>query len=337
MCHKSERNQSIDFAKGFGILLVVLNHCYYSNTLIGKYSHSFMLPLFFVASGVLASQHPARSFKDDFRRKCRDRMVPYFFFELPYMLWYIVFVYVVDHEPALSSLTYCVTLTVQFLGCTVTWFLPCMFVAQIVFSCIRRIPYLSVRALIATGVYVLGTWSPLGGMWVVLERGFVGCFFICIGYELHDFFTQKQRWYHVATAAVVFAMSATINSCTSLHDTCYGNAGLFALSGASGSYLTVWAGAISGWTDCLKKVSSFVSYVGENSLIVLGTHYIFMEAIRMLDYVFFGNVFPTLGIWEGPILGTIVMCCVFPVIKPIKKILMRLTRTLFRRNSLTNA
>lgn len=50
-----DRDKSLDIAKGIGILLMVIGHCYHTENIVLKTIYSFHMPLFFIVSGMLLS------------------------------------------------------------------------------------------------------------------------------------------------------------------------------------------------------------------------------------------------------------------------------------------
>jgi len=51
-----ERRKDLDFAKGVGIMLMVLGHCYSAGngTYILRWLYSFHMPLFFIIPGIVS-------------------------------------------------------------------------------------------------------------------------------------------------------------------------------------------------------------------------------------------------------------------------------------------
>ena len=130
----------LDSAKGFGILLVVLGHA----SLLGPLNHflfAFHMPLFFIISGVLFKPRPLGVI---FRRKTQSLLVPYFVFAfLTFIYWSVV-------ERRFRPGSYSVpdaaiNIVVARGGIehnpynVVLWFLPCLFITEIMFSAIHMI------------------------------------------------------------------------------------------------------------------------------------------------------------------------------------------------------
>lgn len=71
------RIQWLDFAKVFGIWIVVYGHT--PNHLFGEYISSFHMPLFFMISGYL---YKIRKIREEFIHGFRTLIVPYLLFNL---------------------------------------------------------------------------------------------------------------------------------------------------------------------------------------------------------------------------------------------------------------
>lgn len=142
------RDQTLDIAKGIGILLVVVGHIYTYNQLI----YLFHMPLFFVLSGAGLS-YSRHSFS--IRKKWQTLMIPYFLFSfLCFLYWFSIesrfrpennyilfsgllgtldtdaqqFINIFLAENAFYAFPYNVVL----------WFLPCLFVAECIYNAISR-------------------------------------------------------------------------------------------------------------------------------------------------------------------------------------------------------
>lgn len=139
----------LDSAKGFGIVLVVLGHASLVMPL-NRTLYAFHMPLFFIISGLLFKEHPLR---DTATRKARRLLVPYLTFAV------LTFVYWALIERRLRPGDYSVL--DAFLNIflarggtqynpynVVLWFLPCLFVTEMLFAVI----YALLRRVAKNGV-----------------------------------------------------------------------------------------------------------------------------------------------------------------------------------------
>ena len=127
----------LDSAKGFGILLVVLGHA----SLLGPLNHflyAFHMPLFFIISGLLFKP---RALGVVLRRKAQSLLIPYFAFALLTFLYWSVIER--RFRPGAYSVTdAAINIVVARAGIehnpynVVLWFLPCLFITEMVFAAI---------------------------------------------------------------------------------------------------------------------------------------------------------------------------------------------------------
>ncbi|MCC8049997.1 MAG: acyltransferase family protein [Clostridiales bacterium] len=77
---KSNRIEWIDVAKGIGIILVIMGHCFNKSSLIHKWIFSFHMPLFFILSGYCFHVDKYQRMRDIVRAKIKSLLIPYFGF-----------------------------------------------------------------------------------------------------------------------------------------------------------------------------------------------------------------------------------------------------------------
>lgn len=132
---RGSRLTVLDSLRGFGILLVVLGHTSRSAGLV-SWIFSFHMPLFFIISGILFHE---RQFLDSFKKKVARLLIPYLFFGI------VTFVYWTLIERrfrggvsgsvtnALTNIFLARAGTSNYPQNTVLWFLPCLFVTEMLF------------------------------------------------------------------------------------------------------------------------------------------------------------------------------------------------------------
>lgn len=136
---ESNRIDYLDMAKGIGILLVIIGHISYVSEPVRQYISSFHMPLFFVISGILLyyKQEETGSLRDFVGRKFKGLMIPYYFFSLCVLLIEsarIIWKNANTWENVLRQAFQSLCLQ----GVSVLWFLPALFIAEIVFLCLRK-------------------------------------------------------------------------------------------------------------------------------------------------------------------------------------------------------
>ena len=142
------RNKHIDVMRGIGIILVVLGHTYRNSGML----YLFHMPLFFMLSGSVLNY---TRHKYSIGRRFKGIMVPYFVFSI---LCFIYWAFVesnfrpIHHEALFGGYLGTFNIKVQqfiniFLAVNSTnaytynivmWFLPCLFVADLIYAKIKK-------------------------------------------------------------------------------------------------------------------------------------------------------------------------------------------------------
>lgn len=140
-----EKIEYIDFFRGGGVFLIILQHCGIPK--IGNYILAFHMPLFFVLTGYLFNNNNTGNvpFKKYIIKRFNRLMIPYICFEiLNLLLSYGVTIISNNHIDiiqAIKSIVLCINNS-AYSGISLRlWFLPCMFVSSIMFYLINFIIY----------------------------------------------------------------------------------------------------------------------------------------------------------------------------------------------------
>ncbi|MDD3138283.1 MAG: acyltransferase family protein [Lachnospiraceae bacterium] len=184
-----DRKKYIDIAKCIGIFLVIHNHLGldYNNNVIKIIIASFHMPLFFMLSGVV------KSFSNKDMAIWRMIWKKFIVIMIPYYLWSFVFI---DFKPLqLLYILYGSNISISKAGGVGgSWYLPCFFIADILYEIYRRAKMKSISfpviiSLICLGIgYLLTQFKPALGFFMSFDVAFSGAGFIIIGDVL-----QKTR------------------------------------------------------------------------------------------------------------------------------------------------
>ena len=139
----NQRNQQLDTLKGIGILTVIVGHISI-NKILNNWIYSFHMPLFFFISGVVYYISKKVENKKFFLKKFQGLIIPYLMFS------FITFTYWAIIERHLRD-SVGITVRHQFLEIfisrggdrnheynVVLWFLPCLFMMEIIFDYIYK-------------------------------------------------------------------------------------------------------------------------------------------------------------------------------------------------------
>ncbi|WP_430603302.1 acyltransferase family protein [Enterococcus sp. DIV0724b] len=133
----SSRVQWIDYAKGVGILSIILGHSGFPQM---KYLFWFHVPLFFIISGFLNKRGYEQKFTDFFRKKIISLWIPYYVYGILCILLFQVLVWEFDASficKELLKLIYSGTKVTGIIGAF--WFIPVLFFTEIIFYFYQKI------------------------------------------------------------------------------------------------------------------------------------------------------------------------------------------------------
>lgn len=161
---------------------------------------TFHMPLMFVLSGYTEFIHPKEyPFKDYLKRRFFRLLVPYFLFEcVNLLLWQMVLVYQrgwQDVSEAIKSIVFVVN-TDSYMGFYGRlWFLPCLFVADILFFAIRsHCRGRKQRFWLFFGILLILSWFTSKQLPFrlpfTLDTGLMAAAFMILGYILGE----KIQW-----------------------------------------------------------------------------------------------------------------------------------------------
>ena len=122
----NQRCEYIDLSKGIGIFCVVLGHIL-PQCFLHEIIYSFHMPLFFIVSGWLIAKREVMFTSKSIKKRFKQLIYPYFVFSGVYIIWEII----VNAEGVVGTL-YLLYRTITFRGMAPLWFLPSLFVAEVI-------------------------------------------------------------------------------------------------------------------------------------------------------------------------------------------------------------
>lgn len=292
-----ERIYFFDYIKAFLITLVVLGHCMPENTCLHRYIYAWHMPAFFIINGILLryTEFEKRRFfgrKGVFLSNIKKLMIPYYIygsillivrwsfsgFDFSNLKWQLI---------DLFSLS----------GIGATWFLPCLFIAQLIcFFILKfslRLPNKWMKILIIIlfifGLLTLVFLFPIKNfIFLVLNRALLSSGFCLLGVVMFEpvmKLRHKSAWFVCLLSAVVLVLSGTLFVTTGQNDASInvlkiGNPFLFLLNSIIGSLIPISGLVI---LDKIKnyKFKNALAFFGVHSLAVMGTH----QAIMLLLHI----------------------------------------------------
>ena len=184
---KEHRIEYIDFFRGIGIILMIMNHVDFGGV-IYHFSHAFHMPMFFIISGFLYSRKTKEQLSTEafLTKKAKSLLLPYFIFGIMhYLIW--VTLYGFSAEP-LKRLFFLNTED----GMPVAgalWFLTALFFTDTLYFMLDR--YVKNRTVFLCSVVFLSLFGNMARMLLpftlpfAMSAGFVGVGLFEIGVLLH--------------------------------------------------------------------------------------------------------------------------------------------------------
>jgi len=237
-----------------------------------KYIYSFHMPLFFFIAGLVFCPEKYQGPKELITRKISTLLLPYFFFCFAAYVLSLFFRDARTLSGLFDSLFVTIDGNAYHLGHTFNptlWFLPCLFLVTTEFYFIsflkKGVRMVVVGFLVAMG-FILGShfkhlpWTVAGSLVDLLFFGF--------GFLLKDKILplrNPSKLIIIFFGVVVSAIFCYLNGPISLGEDCYGNPIYFMLSSLAGiSFVTLLTFST--------KPNKILSYIGANSIIILGFH-----------------------------------------------------------------
>lgn len=276
---RETRNISLDIAKGIGIILVVLGHTKGPEEMM-NYIYCFHMPLFFIISGYLFNYEKWKNKFDAFIYNRVERlMIPYFmttlFFFYPFWLFLgrnfgegknlnispwkefigIFYGSAVDHYMDFN---------------TPLWFLPCLFIGEIIFFFgLNLIKSTNVRC--ATFLVISSIGAFIGHFYAMpwsIDVAMVVQIFFFFGYILKY---KKIHINYVIGISSLLIMLLVVY-CQGGVDTAtrhYNNIILYYIGGISGTLFILWCCKLIAK---IRYISKVLSYFGVQSMSVFMWH-----------------------------------------------------------------
>ena len=291
----TERKKYLDAAKGWGILMVVFGHITKLGNPIDVWFGAYKLAVFYFVSGYLLAMRQSfrkMSTGEYIKKHAKSLLIPYFGYSA-FVILYNVIVGIMKWKSStdiFKRFLLQVYTTVSLRGISALWFLPTLFLAQVIFIfVIKSRKEIKVLAGIGTAVfswYASVHFFPMleqmyeGRMYKIISfpllaisKGIVGFGFVGLGYLFYLAMSRVEQR-HLKGIVGIVAFIATYflaqkNGGVDLNLMYLGKSQImFWFNGILGS-----AGTILMF-EYLEKwwKMEFLSFCGKNSLIIMATH-----------------------------------------------------------------
>ena len=221
----------IDYAKGIGIMLVVLGHTnlvtdtddMFANS-IGKAIYSFHMPLFFILTGMVTGlaekAHKDKPAHLDVKKLFFRLMIPYYFWSAAYSSVSALY-FILKKRPVYDSLNLNIRVTLTACGKAPLWFLAALFFARLVFHLLRYRLNIDARIIIVSTAVLsqaanicfvhfdigsLPDESLLREVMIAVFRLLPSLFFIAAGNYAAKFINSEKKLQNAGAGTVLFAV-----------------------------------------------------------------------------------------------------------------------------------
>ncbi len=300
----NKRLRYFDIAKGMGMVLVLVGHLQGEILNLSPYIiylctwiFSFHMPLFFIISGMLIRYKGDE--KKDFgllvRKRFQGIMVPYYLFSIIY-IFIVLWGMFVDKIVPLSTLLVNIWYVLGLYGMNVLWFLPAMFMGELLFLFIIKRFSKRNSLLLIIGLTVIAYFLNLllkgapfetavferfKELCVTLLRPVFACSFIMIGYLSFDIVNEgtKSRVREFLPAVLFFVINVICiyvsmqvlhyNNVGEFRSLVHNNVFVYYLAACSGSAFII---LISKFLSGFKYSFPLLAFYGTNSLVFMAVH-----------------------------------------------------------------
>lgn len=283
----AERIGWVDFAKGVAIILMVLAHILFLRTDLSKIIFVFHMPFFFVMAGFLLNLNKwggAQNFESFAAKIFKRLVVPYFLAEL---LWYPIWLFVFRDAGHLkylwgwNEINPLKALTAIFVGngndiglaLGQLWFLPALFVAEIIFIKLynrlnevgAEVFVLAVAMCSLLGLCV----GKVGALPFGTDNALAAQIFILAGVLIRRYnFVERIDLKTCVALTLIFATAFSLNGFVNMNFRRYGEPFLFYAGALSGTLLLMKLSALTTGG----KIFSLISACGRQSMMILILH-----------------------------------------------------------------
>ena len=267
-----KRFDELDILKGIGILFMVFDHIGWGN-MVHTYIQSFHMPLFFIVSGFLWTNK--YSLFERIKKKMKSLIIPYICFSIFYLLICVLFKKIsID---MLKAVLFFPTDMNNMPLAPALWFLPCMFITDIVYSMLNKA--VKNRILLTIVVLLLGIIGSIYSSYIdfmlpfTLEPMLTALVFWHIGHIIRQRDNEKLTNNRLVITIIILVVSVIFsfaNKCIDMRSARYYIVPLYFINGILGT-LVYWNLSNqlaklkeNRWTRCFYNL---IKHIGTNSMI----------------------------------------------------------------------
>lgn len=287
---KENRIEYIDLIKGFTILLVVLGHIYQYNNPIKIWIYSFHMPLFFIISGFFAKNNI--NLNKLLMKKFKSLIIPYISFGCCIIL--LMFL----TEGLSDELKTYIVFFITGVGRDALWFLPALFVAELLFNVISKIKNNIIKCAFFISLFIIGLCGDYFIHNIILTpmyRSLVGLGFYVLGSYSFKYLNKINVSY--ITLFIVFVVDlflALNNKCIDLWALTFNNRFIYLTCSILGSFCIILLFKNLSERNISNNILKFF---GINTLIIMSSQQFIINCINKLTKMNYYNTLYGLAIF----------------------------------------
>ncbi len=282
----------LDFARGIGILLVLLGHILPKSNIISIIIYSFHIPLFFIISGYLLGQKTFSELKysNFIRKRLYNLLYKYYTLSITMMIVQLIICIIFNDKITLvSDLINIIILN----GFYATWFLPCIFFSEQIFILFYISKYRYVMIFVALFIIailliiskILISYALISKIFTkilsIIIRILFGSLFILIGFYSKKVIDKKSLKLLIFSIFILIInfVSCRFNGEVDLYYNIFNNILLYLY------FSIVTSICIMYIFSYFNAYNIFVNYFGVNTIIIMSTHLPFIWLLRKVEFL----------------------------------------------------
>ena len=329
---EKQRIYWVDLCKGIGIFLVLMEHTLRND--VTMFICAFNMPMFFFLSGIVFNEKKHTDFKRFIKGRFNQLIIPYiFFFLLTYFLWLVLErqfrSFDMDWWQPLIGMVYASQWHGYMDHNGILWFLPCLFVVEIMNFFVIRIKPHYMQFVIVLVLLIIGFCIKINLPWclntacVALPFYYLGkqlkyvLLFNDVGTKSSSKKTLQEFGFLFLFGILFFAIEGIVRNSAFMINGQYGNPFIYEIVAVSGILMMVFIGKVLSPNNKLLLSSlNYVLYMGKNTLVIFALHAFFLRIARFVfeRYLSISN-YDTNIMWAIVIdtIVIIILCVLIPI------------------------